>query len=104
MTLKGLQQTIQTMAISILLPLVHLDELGVQEKGLEDGPRRGDTNQTNRIKSASRPTQDKTKTKKLIEFGCGRSDSDDSDAELLGENDDTSYAEAPSDSTYCEGD
>jgi hypothetical protein len=30
-------------------------------------------------------------------------DSDDSDAELSGENDDTNHAEAPSDSTYCEG-
>jgi hypothetical protein len=69
----------------------------------EDGPRRGVTKQTKRIKSTTGPTQDKTKTKKLIEFGCGRSDSDDSDAELSGENDDTSHAEAPSDSTYCEG-
>jgi hypothetical protein len=43
-------------------------------------------------------------TKKLVEFRCGGSDADDSDAELSGENDDTSHAEASSDSTYCEGD
>jgi hypothetical protein len=63
--------------------------------------------QTKRIKSAIGPTQDKTKTKKLVELGyVGRDsdDSDDNDAELSGENDDTSHAEAPSDSTYCEGD
>jgi hypothetical protein len=70
----------------------------------KDGPRRGSTKQTKRIKSASGPTQDKTKTKKLVEFGCGGSDSDDIDAELSSKNDDTSHAEAPSDSTYCEGD
>jgi hypothetical protein len=70
----------------------------------EDGPRGGVRKQTKRIKSATRPTQDKTKTKKLIEFGCGHSDNDDSDAELSGENDDTSHAEAPNESTYCEGD
>jgi hypothetical protein len=56
----------------------------------EDGPRRD--------------VKDKTKTKKLTEFGCAGRDSNDSDAELSGENDDTSHAEAPSDSTYREGD
>jgi hypothetical protein len=70
----------------------------------EDGPRIDITKQTKRIKSATGPTQDKTKTKKLVEFGCAGRDSDDSDAELLSENDDTCHAEAPSDSTYCEGD
>jgi hypothetical protein len=70
----------------------------------EDGPRRDVTKQTKRIKSGIGPTQDKTKTKKLLEFGCGGGNSNDSDAELSGENDDTSHAEAPSDSTYCEGD
>jgi hypothetical protein len=60
--------------------------------------------QTKQIKSATGPTQDKTKTKKLIEFGCTGRNSDDSDAELSGENDDTSHAEALSDSTYREGD
>jgi hypothetical protein len=70
----------------------------------EDGPRRDVTKQTKRIKSATGPTQDKTKTKKLVEFGCVGHDSDDNDAKLLGENDDTSHAEAPSVSTYCEGD
>jgi hypothetical protein len=69
----------------------------------EDGPRRGVTKQTERIKSAIGPTQDKMKTKKLAKFGCGKSDSDDSDVELSSENDDTSHAEVPSDSTYCEG-
>jgi hypothetical protein len=44
------------------------------------------------------------KTKKLVEFGCGASDSDDSNTELSGENDNTSHAKAPSDSTYCKGD
>jgi hypothetical protein len=35
--LKGLQQTTQTLAISVLLLFVHLDGLGVQEKmGLEE--------------------------------------------------------------------
>jgi hypothetical protein len=70
----------------------------------EDGPRRGVTKQTKQIESATGPTQDKMKTKKLVEFGCERSDSDDNDAELSCENDDTIHAEAPSDSTYCEGD
>jgi hypothetical protein len=65
----------------------------------EDGPRRDVTKQTKRIKSATGPTQDKTKTKKLVEFGCAGRDSDDSDAELSGKNDDTNHAEAPSDST-----
>jgi hypothetical protein len=70
----------------------------------EDGPRRGVTKQTKRIKSTTGPIQDKTKTKALAEFGCGGSNSDDSDAELSGKNDDTSHAEAPSDSTYYKGD
>jgi hypothetical protein len=75
--------------------------LGRARRPREDGPRRDVTKQTKRIKSTTGPTQDKTKTKKLVEFGCaGR----DSDAELSGENDDTSHAEAPSDSIYCEGD
>jgi hypothetical protein len=78
--------------------------LGRARHPREDGPRRGVTKQTKRIKSATRPTQDKMKTKKLIEFGCAGRDSNDSDAELSGKNDDTSHAEAPSDSTYCEGD
>jgi hypothetical protein len=83
-------------------PLIHI--LGHARRPREDGPRRNVMKQTKRIKSATRPTQDKTKTKKLIEFGCARRDSDDSDAELSSENDDTSHAEAPSGSTYCEGD
>jgi hypothetical protein len=75
--------------------------LGRARRPREDGPRRDVTKQTKQIKSATGPTQDKTKTKKLVEFGCaGR----DSDADLSGENDDTSHAEVPSDSTYCEGD
>jgi hypothetical protein len=78
--------------------------LGQARHPREDGPRRDVTKQTKRIKSATRPTQDKMKTKKLIEFGCAGRDSNDSDAELSGKNDDTSHAEAPSDSTYCEGD
>ena len=52
----------------------------------------------------STPTQDKTKTKKLVEFGCAGRNSVNNDAKLLGKNDDTSHAEALSDSTYCEGD
>jgi hypothetical protein len=84
------------------LLLIHA--LGRARRLREDGPRRGVTKQTKRIKSATRSTQDKTKTKALVEFGCGGSDTDDSDAKLSGENDDTSHAEAPSDSTYCEGD
>jgi hypothetical protein len=78
--------------------------LGRARHPREDGPRRNVTKQTKRIKSGTGPTQDKTKTKKFIEFGCGASNSDDNDAELSGENDDTSHAEAPSDSTYCKGD
>jgi hypothetical protein len=70
----------------------------------EDGPRRDVTKQTKRIKNATGPTQDKTKTKKLVEFGYVGCDSDDNNAELSGKNDDTSPAKAPSDSTYCEGD
>jgi hypothetical protein len=78
--------------------------LGRARRPKEDGPRRDVTKQTKQIKSATGPIQDKMKTKKLVEFGCGGSDSNDSDAELSGENDDTSHAEAPSDSTYCKGD
>jgi hypothetical protein len=78
--------------------------LGQARHPREDGPRRDVTKQTKQIKSATRPTQDKTKTKKLIEFGCAGRDSDNSDAELSSENDNTSHAEAPSDSTYYEGD
>jgi hypothetical protein len=88
------------MAMSIFLPFVHLDGLGVQERmGLEEMSR----SKPSELK-ATGPTQDKTKTKKLVEFGCAGRDSDDSDAELSGENDDTSHAKAQSDSTYCEGD
>jgi hypothetical protein len=78
--------------------------LGQARRPREDGPRRDVTKQTKRIESNTGPTQDKTKTKKLVEFGCGGSDSDDNDAELSSENDDTNHAEVPSDSTYCEGD
>jgi hypothetical protein len=78
--------------------------LGRARRPREDGPRRDVTKQTKRIKSATGPTQDKTKTKKLVEFGCAGRDSDDNDAELSGENDDTNHAEVPSDSTYYEGD
>jgi hypothetical protein len=78
--------------------------LGRARRPREDGPRRDVTKQTKRIKSTTGPTQDKTKTKKLVEFGCVGRDSDDSDAELSGGNDNTRHAEAPSDSTYCEGD
>jgi hypothetical protein len=77
--------------------------LGRARHPREDGPRRDVTKQTKRIKSATGPTEDKMKTKKLVEFGCAGYDSDNSDAKLSGENDDTSHAEAPSDSTYCEG-
>ena len=70
----------------------------------EDGPRSGVSKQTKQIKRATRPTQEKMKTKKLVEFCCSRSDSDDSNAELSSKNDDTSHAKEPSDSTYCKGD
>jgi hypothetical protein len=78
--------------------------LGRARCSREDGPRRGVTKQTKRIKSTTGPIHDKRKTKVLAEFGCSGSNSDDSDAELSSENDDTSHAEAPSDSTYYEGD
>jgi hypothetical protein len=84
------------------LPPIYV--LGRARRPREDGPRRDVMKQTKQIKSATGPTQDKTKTKKLIEFGCTGRNSDDSDAELSGENDDTSHAEALSDSTYREGD
>jgi hypothetical protein len=78
--------------------------LGRARRPREDGPRRDVTKQTKRIKSATGPTQDKTKTKKIVEFDCATCDSDDIDAELSGENDNTSHAEVLSDSTYREGD
>jgi hypothetical protein len=78
--------------------------LGRARRSREDGPRGNVTKQTKRIKSATGPIQDKTKTKKLVDFGCAGRDSDNNNAELSGENDNTSHAEAPSDSTYCEGD
>jgi hypothetical protein len=60
------------MAISVLLPFVYLDRLGIQERmGLEEMSR-------------SKPNKLK--------------------APLSSENDNTSHAEAPSDSTYYEGD
>jgi hypothetical protein len=62
------------------LPSIHA--LGWARRPREDGPRRDVTKQTKRIKSAIGPTQDKTKTKKLVEFGCAGRDSDDSDAKL----------------------
>ena len=40
----------------------------------------------------------------LVEFGNCRSNNDDNDAELSSENDNTSHAEVPSDSTYRKGD
>jgi hypothetical protein len=83
-------------------PPIHA--LGRARHPREDGPRRHVTKQTKQIKSTTGPTQDKTKTKKLVEFGCTGRDSNDSNAKLSGKNDDTSHAEAPSDSTYCEGD
>jgi hypothetical protein len=79
--------------------LLPIRALGWARRPREDGPRRDVMKQTKRIKSATGPTQDKTKTKKLIEFGCAGCDS-----ELYGKNDDTNHAEASSDSTYCEGD
>jgi hypothetical protein len=84
------------------LPPIHA--LGWVRRPREGGPRRDATKQTKRIKSATGPTQDKTKTKKLVEFGCAGRNSDDNNAELSSENDDTKNSEAPSDSTYCEGD
>jgi hypothetical protein len=81
------------MAMSVFLPFVHLDELGVTR---EDGPRKDVTKQTKRIKSATGPTQDKTKTKKLVEFGYVGGASDDSDVELSGKNEDTSHADVAS--------
>jgi hypothetical protein len=78
--------------------------LGWARRPREDGPRRDVTKQTKPFKSATGPTQDKTKIKKLVEFGYAGCDSDDSDVELSGENDDTNHAEVLSDSTYCEGD
>ena len=70
----------------------------------DHGPRRNVTKQTKQIKNATGPTQGRKKTKNLVEFGCAGRNSDDSDAELSSKNDDTSHAEALSDSTYCEGD
>jgi hypothetical protein len=62
------------------LPPIHA--LGRARRPREDGPRRDVMKQTKQIKSAIGPTQDKTKTKKLVEFGCAGRDSDDSDAKL----------------------
>jgi hypothetical protein len=87
-------------------PMLSRDIEGAPTNNINNGNerRRDVTKQTKRIKSAIGPTQDKTKTKKLVEFGCAGRDSDDNDAKLSGKNDDTSHAEAPSDSTYREGD
>ena len=78
--------------------------LGQARHPRKDGPRRDVTKQTKRIKSTTGPTQDKTKTKKVIEFGCIGHDSDNNDAKLSSKNDDTSHTKAPSNSTYCKGD
>ena len=84
-----------------LLPIC---ALGQARHPREDGPRRDVTKQTKQIKSATGPTQDKMKATKLVEFGCLGRDSDNSDAELSGKNDDTNHAKVPSNSTYCERD
>jgi hypothetical protein len=78
------------------LPPIHA--LGRARRPREDGPRRDVMKQTKRIKSATGPTQDKTKTKKLVDFGYVGRNSDNSDAKLSGKNDDTSHAKVPSDS------
>ena len=75
--------------------LLSIHALGWARRPRKDGPRRNVTKKTKQIESAIGHTQDKTKTKKLIEFGCVGHDSDDNDAELSGKNDDTSHAEAP---------
>jgi hypothetical protein len=49
-------------------------------------------------------TGKKTKTKSIGDFGCPAHVSDKNNDELSSENDDTSHVEAPSDSTYSEGD
>jgi hypothetical protein len=70
----------------------------------KDGPKRGGTKQAKRIRVATDSFKDTTKTRALLEIDVRESDRDDNDTKSLGGNDDTSHAEVPSDSTYCEGD
>jgi hypothetical protein len=70
----------------------------------KDGPKRGGTKQANQIRVATGPTKDATKTKALKEIDSCESNRDNCDTESSGGNNDTNHAEAPSDSTYCEGD
>jgi hypothetical protein len=80
--------------------------LGRARRPREDGPTTNVTKQTKRTVEATGPgrTGKKTKIKNIGEFGCPGHVSDNSNDELSSENDDISHAEAPSDSTYCEGD
>ena len=72
----------------------------------EDGPTTNVTKQTKQTVEATGldRTGKKTKIKNIGEFGCPGHVSDNSNDELSSKNDDISHAEAPSDSTYCEGD
>jgi hypothetical protein len=78
--------------------------LGRARRPRKYGPKRGGTKQAKRVRVATNPTEDATKTKTLAEIDGRESNRNDNDTKSLKGNDDTSYAEAPSDSTYCEGD
>ena len=68
------------------------------------GLKRGGTKQAKRIRMAIGPIEEATKTMALAEIDGCESNCDDSDAKLSRGNNDNNFAEAPSDSAYCEGD
>jgi hypothetical protein len=80
--------------------------LGRARRPREGAPTTKVRKQTKRLVEATGldRTGKKTKTKNIGEFGCPAHITDKSSDELSSKNDDTSHVEAPSDSTYCEGD
>jgi hypothetical protein len=78
--------------------------LGQAKRPREDGPREGATKQTKWIIKKTGPTGDATKTRAIAIIDSSESNRTDSDSKLSGGNDDTNHVEAPSDSTYYEGD
>ena len=78
--------------------------LGQARRPKKYGPKRGGTKQAKRVMMATNPTKDATKTKALAEIDGCESNCNDNDTKSLEGNDDTSYAKAPSDSTYCKRD
>jgi hypothetical protein len=70
----------------------------------EEGSERHATRMAKRLKKATSPIEEGTKTKMLAEFDSSEINSNDSNDGLSEGNNDTSHAKAPDDSSYCKGD